>query len=330
MGNFPTRITALILSLGTFSPRSSGQVCDPTIAPANLISTYTPGSGALLQWDAVPGSVGVQLKAELPTGINIARFIIGSERDQYFIPDFLLSAGNYTWRVLAACSTEPPYSITPISAPDIFSVTTSSTCPVTVNDVDGNSYETVEIGSQCWMAENLKVEHYRDGVAIPTGIINSAWGTTTSGAFAIYDNDITNKTIYGLLYNWHAVNNPRNVCPADWHVPSDAEWTVLTGYLGGPLAGGEMKTTGTLGAGTGLWKAPNTGATNSSGFSGLPVGYRYITGVYGDQGNFGYHWSSTAFSAENAWFRSLYFGSGYATSFYGFKQNGFAVRCLKD
>ena len=201
----------------------------------------------------------------------------------------------------------------------------------TIMDFDGNVYNTVQIGSQCWTQENLKVEHYRNVDAIPTGLSDTAWQTTTSGAFAVYNNVAANKATYGLLYNWYAVADARGLCPTGWHVPTDAEWTQLTDHLGGTsVAGGQMKTTGTLGAGTGLWQAPNTAATNSSGFSGLPGGARSIGGFFTNQGSYGDWWSSSEDSASFAWPRRLLYVSGVANRFNNFKRNGFSVRCLRD
>ncbi len=309
----------------------NAQVCDPSTAPTGLTSTYTPGSGALLEWDAVPGSVGVQLKVDLPAGPTINRRIVGPSVDQFFVPAALLSAGTYTWRVQAACSTVPPYDVTPISASSSFTVGGASTCPATVTDIDGNVYNTVQIGSQCWTAENLKVERYRDGSNIPTGLSNSAWSSTSSGAFAVYNNVAANKATYGLLYNWYAAVDPRGLCPTGWHVPTDEEWTELTDFLGGEsVAGGAMKTTGTLSAGTGLWLSPNTAATNSSGFSGLPGGYCYFSGYFNFQGSLGVWWSSSEGSAGSAWDRLLIYIRASADRFNEDKENGFSVRCVRD
>jgi hypothetical protein len=122
------------------------QVCDPTVAPTGLVSTYTPGSGALLEWNPVPGSVGVQLRVDLPSGPTINRRIVGPEVDQFFAPDALLSPGTYTWRVQAACSAVPPFAVTPISASSSFTVGGGGSCPATVTDIDGNVYATVQIG----------------------------------------------------------------------------------------------------------------------------------------------------------------------------------------
>jgi uncharacterized protein (TIGR02145 family) len=134
---------------------------------------------------------------------------------------------------------------------------------------NGYTYSSVVLGNgQEWMSENLRTTNYRNGDPIPTGLDNATWSTTTSGAYAIYNNDNANDAIYGKLYNWYAVADPRHVCPTGWHEPTDGEWTTLTDYLGGAaVAGGKMKTTGLQ-----YWISPNTDATNESGFSGLPGG----------------------------------------------------------
>ena len=196
----------------------------------------------------------------------------------------------------------------------------------TVTDIDGNVYQTVQIGDQLWMAENLKVTKYRDGTAIPTGLSNSSWGNTSSGAYAVYDDNEANADTYGYLYNWYAVDDSRNIAPEGWHVPTDAEWTTLTDYLGGEsVAGGKLKE-----AGTEHWNSPNTGATNESGFTALPGGQRnYYNGDYDDMGGYGFFWSSTENTSTSAWGRILvyYHSEGVRSS--GDKQDGFSVRCLR-
>lgn len=132
---------------------------------------------------------------------------------------------------------------------------------------------------------------------------------------------------YGKLYNWYAVVDPRHVCPTGWHEPTDGEWTTLTDYLGGvEVAGGKMKTTGFQ-----YWQNSNTDATNESGFSGLPGGFRYyFNGDFNYVGDYGYWWSSSEYDANNAWSRFLFYDYGNAYQGYGSKQGGFSVRCLKD
>jgi uncharacterized protein (TIGR02145 family) len=207
-----------------------------------------------------------------------------------------------------------------------------------VTDQNGNTYATVVLGNgQEWMAENLRSTTYANGDPIPNVTDNTAWTQLTTGAWAHYDNNASYENPYGKLYNWYAVSDPRNVCPTNWHVPTDAEWNTLVGYLDptydpnaygsqSVTAGGKMKSTGTQ-----YWIAPNTGATNESGFSGLPGGNRYNGGGYfGDLGDFGFWWSASESGAGDAWSRFLFLSAAdVQRSGYG-KRNGFSVRCLRD
>jgi uncharacterized protein (TIGR02145 family) len=211
-------------------------------------------------------------------------------------------------------------------------VTQTSGYGPNITDVESNTYKTVYIGTQQWMAENLKVTKYSDGTSIPNIIDNTGWLNNTTGAWAYYNNDAANNAKYGKLYNWYAVsktsNGNKNVCPTGWHVPTDAEWTVLTDYLGGKfVAGGKLKEVGTSN-----WNSPNTDATNTSLFTGLPGGYRYFGGNYDDVGGYGNWWSSTEGSPGDAWYRSLSANNGIASrdSYDYNKDGGFSVRCLRD
>ena len=197
----------------------------------------------------------------------------------------------------------------------------------TMTDQQGNVYKTIVIGTQEWMAENLKVSHYRNGNPIPLITNSSIWAQLNTGATCWYNNDsVTYNCPYGKLYNWYAVADQRNVCPTGWHVPSDAEWTTLTTFLGGELvAGGKMKSTGTQ-----YWTSPNSDADNSSGFSGLPGGLRYFAGALDDIGYNGYWWSSSQFNGNSAWYRGLYYGLSTLGRTNFNKLSGFSVRCLKD
>ena len=195
----------------------------------------------------------------------------------------------------------------------------------TVTDIDGNVYQTIIIGTQEWMMENLKVTHYRNGEAIPTGHSNSEWSNLSTGAYCAYDNNESNADTYGYLYNWYAVDDSRNIAPEGWHVPTDDEWQILVDYLGGSsVAGGKMKETGTE-----HWNSPNTGATNESGFTALPGGYRGLNGSYYGMG-FGCFWSSTEGSSYHAWSRRLSYGNSEVYRNYDGKHAGFSVRCLRD
>ena len=192
----------------------------------------------------------------------------------------------------------------------------------TVTDIDGHVYNTVAIGTQLWMKENLRVTHYNTGVAIPNVTDDNAWSLLTTGARAYYNNDSLNfSATYGAIYNWYAVPN---LCPANWHVPLDNDWIILKGFLGGTnTAGGKLKST------TG-WNSPNMGATNSSGFTALPGGDRYDSGPYNYMGFFGHWWSSTSNAGSLRWALLLSYDTILATTYYFNVNNGFAVRCVCD
>ena len=196
----------------------------------------------------------------------------------------------------------------------------------TVTDIDGNDYDIITIGTQVWMKENLKTSHYRNGDTIATGLDAAAWGATTNGAYAIYANDPANENIYGKLYNWYAAVDTRNIAPAGWHVPSEAEWyELIFSSLGGLVeAGGKMKE-----AGLTHWNSPNDGATNSSDFTGLPGGYRSNAGQYDYLGNFGYWWTTTGNGSE-AEVRALFYYLTEVGQTSGNKAFGISIRCVKD
>jgi uncharacterized protein (TIGR02145 family) len=198
-----------------------------------------------------------------------------------------------------------------------------------MTDQDGNVYRTIVIGTQEWMAENLKASHYRNGDAIPLVTSGATWSGLSTGATCWYNNDSAiYHCPYGKLYNGYAASDTRNICPTGWHVPTDVEWTILGNFLGGDvIAGGKMKSTGTQ-----YWASPNTAADNNSGLSGLPGGNRYSNsnGPYNAIGGSGYWWSSSQNNTTNAWYRTLYYGTGNLTRYGGNKREGISVRCLRD
>jgi len=198
-----------------------------------------------------------------------------------------------------------------------------------INDPGINS--SIRIGTQKWMTTNLAVTHYRNGDHIPQVKGKAAWAALTTGAWCWCNNNSDTGAVYGKLYNWYAVNDPRGLAPTGWHVPSEAEWETLSTFLGGVgVAGGKMKSTGTIEAGTGLWYAPNTDATNSSGFTGLPGGYRDYYGRFYNIVYEGYWWSSTEVDNNDAWYRLLDYFTGYSFKQGGDKHFGESVRCLRD
>jgi uncharacterized protein (TIGR02145 family) len=197
-----------------------------------------------------------------------------------------------------------------------------------VTDIDGNVYNTIKINNQIWMAENLKTKKYNNGDLIGTTIPpNSDISNEPSPKYEwAYDGNESNMTIYGLLYTWYSVNDDRKLCPTGWHVPTDTEWKILTEFLGGDsIAGGKLKQTGTT-----YYFAPNLGATNESGFTALPSGLRYATGVFYSLGDGPIWWTSTEFDNNNAIFRSLGYSGIAIRRDYFPKNNGMAIRCIKD
>ena len=187
---------------------------------------------------------------------------------------------------------------------------------------------TVVIGTQQWMRENLDVMTYRDGTVIPQVTDAATWSGLTTGAWCWYNNDPLNGAIYGKLYNWYAVNDPRGLAPQGWHIPSEAEWTNLFNLLGLYVdvvaLGGKMKTTGTT-----RWTTPNTSATNESGFAGLPGGGRSNDGTFYEVGTHGNWWSATQEDSFDAWVHGL----DYLGDLFGGDVTfilGYSVRCLRD
>jgi len=206
----------------------------------------------------------------------------------------------------------------------------------TITDVDGNVYNTVSIGTQCWMASNLRVTKYNNGYLIPldnsggsTGDVSTeTWTARTSGALTVYAHSNGNLITYGYLYNWYAATDSREICPTGWHVPSDAEWTTLTDFIG-TNPGTKLKKNSTL------WST-NTG-TDNYGFSALPGGYRDVNGGFTDIGGISFFWSANESEVRaplnRAWNRTMYYYSGIVgrtNSSYNDKSVGASLRCLKD
>jgi uncharacterized protein (TIGR02145 family) len=209
-----------------------------------------------------------------------------------------------------------------------------------MTDQDGNTYKTIIIGTQEWMAENLKASHYRNGDLIPVVTNDATWAGLTTGATCWYNNDsATYNCPYGKLYNFYAAADVRNLCPTGWHVPSDTEWNTLIGFLDpsinpnpigvqSAIAGGLMKSTGTL-----YWTSPNQDATNASGFSALPDGVRDFdgqNGIFGFVFVYGAWWSSTEPNTSEAWTRRLLFNGGFVERNAYPKLVGVSVRCIRD
>jgi uncharacterized protein (TIGR02145 family) len=229
----------------------------------------------------------------------------------------LASYSRYFVRAYATNSAGTAYG-------DQFSFNTQET------DNDGNSYNTVIIGTQIWIVENLKTTKFNDGTTIPVVSDNVVWNSLTTPGCCWYNNDIVNKPVYGALYNWYTVdpvsNGNKNVCPVGWHIPTDAEWTILTDYLGGEAtAGNYLKE-----AGLSHWLNINAGATNGSGFTALPGGGRWAPEGFLYLGSKGDWWSSTQLiSLQSNWSREMYTNSAVFRGSSG-TTTGFSIRCIRN
>lgn len=208
-----------------------------------------------------------------------------------------------------------------------------------VTDIDGNVYQTITIGNQVWLKENLKTKHYRNGDIVPMITDSISWSTQTQGARCYFNNDSVNyAATYGALYNWFTVSDPRGICPQGWHVPTDAEWNTLSKFLdntidtnssgyAGTDIGGKLKESG-----TNHWITPNSGATNSSGFTGLPGGFRDYQGRYPDftLGYIGYFWTASSYDTAFARDRNLNAFVAQISRSEDMKVRGQSIRCVKD
>jgi uncharacterized protein (TIGR02145 family) len=332
--SFSTTLVGVISTLGCADAVNNGTLTAGSAA--NNVSSVVPyngGNGGTHNGQTVTSTGVTGLTATLPAGT----FANGSGSLTYTISgtpassgtaSFALSIGGKTCTLTRTVNANGQTSITAHTC-GADSVHNPAKTYGTMTDQQGNVYKTIVIGTQEWMAENLKTTIYRNGNAIANVTGNNQWADLTTGAWCYYNNNSQYDCPYGKLYNWYAVADSRNVCPTGWHVPTDAEWTTLTSFLGGEtVAGGKMKSTGLQ-----YWFSPNQAATNESGFSGLPGGYRYYGGSYsfGSVGSGGDWWSSTQSSSPNAWSRGLGYSSGSAGRYdVGSKRAGFSVRCLRD
>lgn len=201
-----------------------------------------------------------------------------------------------------------------------------------VYDIDGNSYSTVQIGNQIWMSDNLKSMKFANGDDIPSGTgVGDISNENEPRYWFANDDNLSKVPLYGLLYTWYAATDNRNVCPVGWHVPSSSEWLELIDYLEGYLmASGKMRETGTIQSGKGLWSEPNTDATNSSGFTAVPGGYRVPDGTFHPGETEEYYWSATATSLEEADAFGLLHNENQVYQQSDVKKFGHSVRCIKN
>ncbi len=235
------------------------------------------------------------------------------------------NANTYSWTIPNVASTGCKVRLTDAFNAAITDMSDADFTMAAVWDIDGNVYHTVIIGTQEWLIENLKTTRYRNGTAMQNATDNVTWAGLTTGAFCNYNN--APAPTYGRLYNWYAVNNANNIAPTGWHVPSDAEWTTLITFLGGEsVAGGKLKE-----AGLAHWAGPNTGATNETGFTALPGGYRTDnSSTFGGIGGNCIWWSASEFSATVSIGIGVLYDRANSYPYYDTKAWGHSVRCVKD
>jgi uncharacterized protein (TIGR02145 family) len=291
-----------------------------TATAATLNATHTDGGS---------GVIATGFKYAANSALTGATDVAGSGTTSPFTGVLTgLSANTQYWVVgyatngVATAYGDTVSFITAAAAPASF------TCGSSTIVYDGYTYSTAFIGTECWFAENLRNDNYNNGTAIPGGLNDAAWTSTTSGAQAVYGeggstvhagsgDEVTNLATYGRLYNWHAVNTGM-LCPSGWHVPSDAEWTALATDLGSG-AGGMLKAT-----------APTWDGTNTSDYTALPGGGRnYRLGYFDLQGSRGFWWTSSADGAD-AWYRYLDSGVSNVLRNSNSTRFGFSVRCVQD
>jgi uncharacterized protein (TIGR02145 family) len=289
-------------------------------------STASDGSGNNgLYTSAILESIKIPNITILEMFQNV-RSIVSKKSGKQQIPwESTSMTGNFYFNTEGNVSTEiqKEIQVTPID-----NISNLDEGDYIIDSRDNERYKTIKIGTQVWMAENLKTTKYRNGDIIGTtssATLNISGESTPKYQWA-YDGKENKVAIYGRLYTWYAITDSRNVCPTGWHVPSDAEWTTLTTYLGGvSVAGEKLKETRTT-----HWQSPNTGATNETGFTALPSGYRSHNGTYAVVGYYGSWWSSSEYSTASAFLRVMGYDNGSVARSSDNRWSGFSVRCLKD
>ena len=335
MNKFYTFLAAILLTTSIFAQapekmsyqaviRNSSDVLVANQAVGmriSILQTTATGTAVYVETQTPTTNINGLVSLEIGTGTPVTGTFAGIDwaAGPYFIKTETDPTGSTTYTINGTSQLmSVPYALYAAKSGD------NSALQTQVASLQATTYPNVLIGTQYWMEKNLEVTNYRNGDIIPYVSDPTAWAGLTTGAWCYHNNDP--ESGYGKLYNWQAVNDPRGLAPTGWHVTTDAEWTTLSTFLGGvSVAGGEMKTPG-----TNSWITPNTGATNSSGFSGLPGGFRDNGGTFSGIGSYGYFWSSTVESTIFAWGRAVNYNNGSLTRSNWGKKYGFSVRCLRD
>lgn len=299
LGDSPSAITRPAIYVSTTLATLNGNVnanYSPSTVTFEYGTTTSYGNVSPVDQSPVTGNIGTDVSSKIIS---------------------LTTGTNYHYRVKAVNALGTTYG-----EDMTFSTTNIAT------DADGNVYNTVLIGTQVWMAENLKTTKYNDGSPIANVTDAGTWFAMTTDAYCDYANDPSYSETYGRLYNWYVVDvsNPKNVCPAGWHVSTDLDWTILAVSVGGEdRAGGFLKEMGTT-----HWMDPNVSTNNENGFTALPGGTRGYNGEFSGSGNDAFWWTSTEYDPDQAWFRNIsyYISSCNRGSYW--KRDGFSVRCIQD
>lgn len=322
-------VMGVVTSLACNGATTTGTLAAGTVA-SGVSSTVPysggnggPYSGQSVSSSGVTGLTAVLAGGSFAAGGGVLVFTIAGTPSGPGAASFALNVGGQSCTMVLSVGVQGPTASCGAN-----NVHNPNLVYGVMSDQQGNTYRTIVIGNREWMAENLRTSTFRNGQAIPNVQDASQWSVLADydAAWAHYGNNSGYECPQGKLYNWYAVSDPRSVCPAGWHVPSDAEWTALGNHLGGAsVAGNKMKSTGTQ-----YWGFPNSGSTNASGFSGLPGGLRYFDGAFYSFGDNGSWWTSTEADPDFAWYRSL--NNGLADLYQGSwsKRFGYSVRCVRD
>ena len=317
VSTLPTLVTTNISNVTSNSAVSGGNV---------VSDGGSPVSARGIVWSNIPNpTVSLSTITKNGNGLGIFSSTLNG----------LVSKSTYYARAYATNSVGTGYwneiSFTTSDITNVMGIPCAGT--PTVKDIDGNSYNTVQIGTQCWTKENLRVSKYKDGSIIPLDESggtsgNSSvqtWSNRTTGARTVFGHNPANLASLGYLYNWYAISETKGLCPIAWHVPSDAEWTTLTTFLGGEsVSGGKMKSISTT-----YWNLSNVAPTNESGFSTLPGGYRVNDGSFNNINLNAFFWSATELDKNDAWHRYLNYNDNVFVNYFN-KSFGASVRCIKD
>lgn len=299
-------ISSLILACSKSEDDSSDDTTNAPapVSPTELNITLTGNTSVALKWkDNASNEIGFKIERKADSGSFTQVGIVGSDVTSFADTGLVVNT-TYIYRVVA-------YGTEGYSA--------SYSNPATIR-----MYPFVTIGTLTWMPQNLDIDHYRNGDPIPQVTDATQWANLTTGAWCYYKNSTANGTVYGKLYNWYAVNDPRGLAPNGWHVATKAEWITVTDFLGGEaIAGGAMKSME-------HWSSPNTGATNSSGFSALGGGARIAGAAFNNQGVWGAWWTADNDIADISFYRILYNDNTKSEGYHINNFFGMSVRCVRD